>query len=125
MWWSQNNSWQFKKKGKRKQIWRIKLEFNYDKIEENSCYQESYLLWVDSNVNNKENKSYQDMIKKIDNIHLSIFTDINKCISNLIKIEFDKTFIMVSGSLSSDFFNKLEENLDKKIVMSQIIIFTS
>ena len=96
--------------------------------EDNLCYQESNLLWVDANMNTEENKFYQNMIKKIKPITLFTFTDINDCINKLFEKElkdFEKTFIMVSGSLSSEFFKEIEKNLDKIFVMPVIIIFTS
>lgn len=41
--------------------------------EDNLCYQESNLLWVDANMNTEENKFYQNMIKKIKPITLFTF----------------------------------------------------
>ena len=98
------------------------LNLNYDEGE-NICYQEFKLLWVDANVNNNENLYYQNMLKRINSIKLFTFTDINTFINKLIKIEFEKTMILVSGSLSSDLFNEIENNLDKILVFPKIMIF--
>ena len=116
-----------RKKPKDDKIEESDLILDYDE-EDNICYQESNLLWVDAKMNNIENKYYQNMINKIKAIKLFTFTNINDCINKLLEKDFKKfkkTFIMVSGSLSSEFFNAIENNLDKILVMPVIIIFTS
>ena len=97
------------------------------KKKEEKCdiYQDSNLLWLDPKVDSKENTNYQNKIKEINEIHLFPFTDINDCITKLKKIEFEKTFVVVSGSLSKIFFEKIEKIIKEITVIPEIIIFTS
>ena len=90
-------------------------------------YQKVNILWVDKNVNEGENMEYQNKIQKIKQIKLFPFTNINDCITELKKIKFEKTFIIISGSLSLDFFKEMkkQENINKIKVIPEIIIFTS
>ena len=87
--------------------------------------QKRNLLWLDKIVNNDENKDYQKKLKKIKNIQLNTFCEIKDCIEKLKKIEFEKTYIIVSGSLSEKFFIELEKNIHIIKVIPEIIIFTS
>ena len=83
------------------------------------------IFWLDSNVNNQENTKYQKIIKAYKNTALYTFTDINICISNLMKIKFMKTYIMISGSLSQEFFIEFVKIINKIKTVPSIIIFTS
>lgn len=97
-------------------------KINYNEI---SQFQKSNILWLDINVNNYENTEYQKIIKKAPQISLYTFTNLDECIQKLIQIKYEKTYILVSGSLSSKFFTeieKIEKNLE---VIPIIIIFTS
>ena len=62
-------------------------------------------------VNNEENSNYQNKLRKINVFTLKVYTDIDKCIEDLININFEKTVIIVSGSYSIKFFTLLEEKL--------------
>ena len=62
------------------------------------------LLWLDSNVNNSENSLYQKIIKKNPHIKLLTFIDTIACINQIKEINFEKTVIIISGSLSREFF---------------------
>ena len=90
-------------------------------------YQKANILWVDKNVNKGENMDYQNELKEINQIKLFPFTNINDCITKLKEIEFEKTFIIISGSLSLNFFKEMKkkENINKIKVIPEIIIFTS
>ena len=88
-------------------------------------FKNSTLLWLDSNVNNSENKEYQNLIKKISKIKFYVFTKINDCIQKLITIKYEKTFVLVSGSLSSKFFAEIEKIENSLEVIPTIMIFTS
>ena len=88
-------------------------------------FKNSTLLWLDSNVNNSENTEYQNLIKKISKIKFYAFTKINDCIQKLVTIKYEKTFVLVSGSLSNKFFAEIEK-LEKILeVIPTIMIFTS
>ena len=88
-------------------------------------FQNSNLIWLDSNVNNSENTIYQNLIKKVSQIKFYTFTEINKCIQKLIKINYEKTFVLVSGTLSKKFFTEIEKIKNQLKVMPIIMIFTS
>ena len=90
-------------------------------------YQEVNILWIDENVNKGENMDYQNELKELNQIKLFPFTNINDCITKLKEIKFEKTFIIISGSLSLDFFKEMkkQENINKIKVIPEIIIFTS
>ena len=88
-------------------------------------FKNSTLLWLDSNVNNSENTQYQNLIKKVSKIKFYAFTKINDCIQKLITIKYEKTFILVSGSLSNKFFDEIEKIENRLEVIPDIIIFTS
>ena len=79
------------------------VEINPKPINEN-------LFWLDPNVNNPENLYYQREIKEMNKFHLFLFTNIKECISELKKIQFQKTYILISGSLSKEFFMEFEKN---------------
>ena len=87
-------------------------------------FKNSNLLWLDSNVNNPENTEYQNYIKRISKIKFYAFTEINECIQKLITIKYKRTFILVSGSLSSKFFSEIEKIENSLEVIPTIMIFT-
>ena len=93
--------------------------------EDHEIYQEVNILWLDKYVNEGENIGYQNDLKNLEQIKLFPFTNINDCIIKLKEIEFEKTFIIISGSLSLDFFKKMKENINEIKVIPEIIIFTS
>ena len=88
-------------------------------------YQKVNILWLDKYVNEGENIDHQNKLKKIKQAKLFLFTNINDCIIKLKEIKFVKTFIIVSGSLSLDFFKEMKENINEINVIPEIIIFTS
>jgi hypothetical protein len=88
-------------------------------------YQECNLLWLDPKINNDENREYQRIIKRIRKITFYPFDDIKLCIDKLKQIKFEKTFVLVSGSLSDDFFIEIEKNINTINVLPVIMIFTS
>ena len=83
------------------------------------------LLWLDSNVNNSENSLYQKIIKKNPHIKLLTFIDTIACINQLKEINFEKTVIIISGSLSREFFIEFQKIINIIKVIPVIMIFTS
>ena len=104
---------------------KSKTEVKKIDIQDYKDYQKCNLLWLDKNVNNNENKYYKDFIIKIKQIKFDAFTEINDCINKLIEIKFEKTFVLISGSLANDFFIEIEKNINKFKVLPSIMIFTS
>ena len=83
------------------------------------------LIWIDQNVNNKENKSYRDYIIKNLKYQIFCFTSVNKAIENLKKIEFIQIFIICSGKAYIEFIQIFKENINDFMICPKIIIFTS
>ena len=82
------------------------------------------IIWIDRNVNNNENKSYQKTIEKEDEIKLKCFEEINQGIECIKEIKFQKTIIIISGSFYKEFFNLFERCVDDINIIPKIIIFT-
>ena len=83
------------------------------------------ILWLDKKVNNKENTKYQDIIIKMNKFNLFPFTETKKCIILLKEIHYVKTYIIISGSISKEFFVEFEKIIEEINVKPIIIIFTS
>lgn len=83
------------------------------------------VLWLDFNVNNEENSKYQDIIIKMNKFYLFVFTETKKCLLILKEIRFIKTYIIISGSKSEEFFKEFEKIIGEIKVNPIIIIFTS
>ena len=82
------------------------------------------IIWVDKNINNSENKSYQeDILKSFKNLHC--FTNIEEGFKYLISIKFSLTYFIISGSLFIDFCTLLKLRQDSLLTVPRIIIFTS
>ena len=87
-------------------------------------YQESNLLWLDAKVYNKENIDYQDLIKQIKNIKFFPFTETKSCIEKIKEIRYQKTFIIVSGSLLNEFYQELIKIINDIEIFPEILVFT-
>ena len=87
-------------------------------------YQESNLLWLDAKVFNEENKEYQDLIKQIKKIKFFPFKEKESCIKKLKEIRYQKTFIIVSGSLLNDFYQELIKIINDIEIFPEILVFT-
>ena len=98
------------------------INFNLGNI---SVYQSLNLFWIDPHVNNSENIEYQNLIKKIQQINLYAYTNIEECLKNVKNVEYKKTYIIISGSLAKDFFIKIKKDINEIKIIPVIIIFTS
>ena len=83
------------------------------------------ILWLDPNVDNEENKCYQELINEMNKFNLFLFKETNDIISKLETIAFEKTYILLSGSLSEEFFKEFEKIINEIKICPIIIIFTS
>ena len=99
---------------------------NKDTIIDNKTLNRQYaiLVWIDRNVNNKENMHYRNLIVKEFNYQIFGFTSVTKAIENLKKIEFIKTFIIFSGKEYIEFIKLFKENINEFMICPKIIIFT-
>ena len=83
-----------------------------------------YYIWVDANINNFENSEYiRELSRKYPNI--SIFNNIKDAMKHLEKIKFYLTYIIVSGSLFTNYISKLKSIENKISTSPRVIIFTS
>ena len=82
------------------------------------------IIWIDRNVNDKENKPYQKIIENVDEIKLKCFEEINEGIECIKEIKFQKTIIIISGNFYKEFFNIFERCVDDIYIIPKIIIFT-
>ena len=126
-------NYQENKKENQMQVQLIKHCYSFSNFNFNSQYHYNFsndinmpnLLWIDRNVENIENYGYQKQIRNNNAFRFEKFTNISDCIEKLKKIEFQKTFIIVSGSFSKEFFTKMEGIVNELKVIPKIIIFTS
>ena len=64
-----------------------------------------YYIWIDANINNFENSEYiRELSRKYPNI--SIFNNIKDAMKHLENIKFYLTYIIVSGSLFTNYISK-------------------
>ena len=81
------------------------------------------ILWIDSNIDNEENISYIEELKSLGYYKIKCFKEINSAIEYIKTIEFEETFIIVSGSLYIPFINTFKNHLSDIYVIPKIIIF--
>ena len=93
-------------------------------IEDVENYQEANFLWLDANINIGENLMYQDTTKKVNNIKFFPFTETKNCIEKIKEIRYQKTFILVSGSLLNEFYQEFIEIINQIEILPEIIVFT-
>ena len=81
-------------------------------------------IWIDSNINNKENFEYsRELIKRYPNI--SFFNNVEEAINLFKGKKYCITYIIVSGSLFGKFIYNLENVIYEISSVPKIIIFTS
>ena len=84
----------------------------------------SNIIWIDINVDNEENSMYVKELELLGNFKINCFKFIENAIESIKKINFEQTFIIVSGKLYKDFIEKFKENLNDIYIIPRIIIFT-
>ena len=84
----------------------------------------SHIIWIDANVNNEENTGYLKELETYSFFKIKCFTNVNEAINKIKKIEFEESYIIVSGRLYSEFIKKFKENLKDICIIPKIIIFT-
>ena len=83
------------------------------------------LIWLDPNVNNRENLFYQIILLNSRKFELFTFTETKDCIEKLKAIEFIKTYIIINHSKLREFFIEFEKIINSIKICPEIIIFTS
>ena len=84
-----------------------------------------FIIWIDKNVDNNENKNYQKEFKKLDDFEFKCFDSVEEGIKIIKKIKFKKTLIITSGSLYSELYKKLQGIINEISIIPKIFIFTS
>ena len=82
------------------------------------------VVWIDKNVDNYENNDYQKKLLNIPTVNLICFQSVDKGINYLKTIEYERTIIITSGSIYSEFYEKFKDNINYFQIAPRIIIFT-
>ena len=83
----------------------------------------SKIIWIDQEIDNKENKGYAEVLKELGYEDLNLFKKIDDAIEFMEKILFEETKIIVSGRLFSEFISAFKKNLTNMCFVPKIIIF--
>ena len=84
----------------------------------------SNVIWIDPNVDNEENRGYLEELQIYNYFKIKCFKNIDEAIDIIKKIEFEETYIIISGRLYIKFIEKFQENLKDIYIIPKIIIFT-
>ena len=86
----------------------------------------SKVIWIDQKVDNSKNPYYAEQLRAIKSIKsLKLFKNTDEAITDLKKIRFDETIIIVSGRLYFELVEKFKENLLEIYTIPKIIVFTT
>ena len=85
---------------------------------------DTFIVWIDKNVNSKKNKEYQKTIESYENITFKCFEEVEKGIEYIKQIKFQKTIIITSGRLYPEFYHSLKACEYELYIIPKIIIFT-
>ena len=84
------------------------------------------IIWIDEKINNSENKNYLEKMKNdYPNIKINVYDNLEEGFNEILNLEFVSTFVIVSGRLYSQYYQKLKENLVKIKCIPINLIFTS
>lgn len=81
------------------------------------------LLWIDSQINTKENEPVMKYLKSVGNLKVS--KNVEDGLKFLFSIHFEDTLIITSGKLYNEFIEKFQANLNNVSIIPKIIIFTA
>ena len=90
-----------------------------------------FIVWIDSKVNNEENKKYKKMIEENElieqfNLEIFCFNNLEEAINFILNfIDFKPLFIIISGSLYPYYYHIIKENINIIRCLPISIIFTS
>jgi len=83
------------------------------------------LIWIDTNVDRKDNVNYIKYLESIKNLKVCCFKNVEDGLNYLLSIRFVDTIIITSGVLYNEFIEKFQKNLNKVYIIPKIIIFTT
>lgn len=84
------------------------------------------IIWIDSNVNNQENKKTLEILKKnLINYDFSTFTTVSSAFSQIKnnKFHFTLFYVIVSGRLAEDFFNEYSKATIELPILAATIVY--
>ena len=96
----------------------------YDVAEMIKKNEYNYYIWIDPNINNKENTEYAITLLKFYK-NLFLFTKIEEAIKVIKNINYQLTYIIISGSLFMEFISKFKNIQNNISTAPKLIIFTS
>ena len=82
------------------------------------------VLWLDTNYDNIENSKYLKKLESNENLKINCFKEADEGIEYIKKINFEETYIIISGRLYSQFITKFKKHINKINVIPKIIVFT-
>ena len=82
------------------------------------------VLWIDANLDNKENSAYIKELQSIGTLRLILFQTIKEAIEQLKYFKFLKTKIIINGSLFYDFIKSFKDNILDIKLTPHIMVFT-
>ena len=80
------------------------------------------VIWIDENINSIEYERYVDILESTGYFKLICLKEIS--FSEIKKIKFEETIIIISGKLYINFIQELKSNLNSIYIIPKIIIFT-
>ena len=107
------------------EFFNVSKNYFLDEHYSNYQYEKGTIIWIDPAVYNAENSGYKRTLDSTKCFDIYRFKNVDESIEKLKDIKFQKTFIIVSGSYSIEFFTKIEAIVNDLSVMPKIIIFTS
>ena len=84
----------------------------------------TYLIFLDSKVDNEENIKYIEELSKIGSLRIRLFKNIDNVIDQM-KIIGQETKVIVSDELYADFVKKFKENIINIFIVPKIIVLWS
>ena len=84
-----------------------------------------YGIWIDQNIDNKENKNYKTKFSTIIGLKVFGFKDVSNALNFLKSLEFQPVLIICSGRLYPEFIINFKNNINIFRICPKIIIFTS
>ena len=90
-----------------------------------------FIVWIDSKINNEENKKYRKMIEENElfeqfNLEIFCFNNLEKAFDFILSfIDFKTLFIIISGSIYPYYYNKIKASINIIRCLPISIIFTS
>ena len=83
-----------------------------------------WIIWIDPNVDNKENSGYLKQLKSYSYFKPKPVKKMDEAMNIIKSIEFEEVYIILSGKLYIKFIEQFIENLKDIYIIPKIIIFT-